>query len=326
MSSRHTVLALSKTNTDKYEEARIFLRHFIYLVKNMSAGDWKPVQSGIVLSTTSILHLAEHLLATQSFLLTSRLTQDCLENLFSSVRYKNPNPTCREFRYALKTIMIAQFLTNPSTGSYSADDREHLAEFLDEASCIPTDDKLDDLLLAVLDESFTLSIDEANSLYYLAGYVLQSLKKQKQTCEACFNAALRLKDEPIIALPAKLAALKEFTNKESLCYVSKSVHDQFVVWEQVIRQLSSSAITTPNIRQHMYENCMLHAELTLPTCHHLLTKLCTKFIDVCLHILARKFENETLRANQLSWQQKCCYEGNGEKAKVACLDFNCKYI
>ena len=48
--------------------------------------DWKPVQTGVILSSASILGLAEDLLQPTNFLLTSRFTQDCLENLFSCVR------------------------------------------------------------------------------------------------------------------------------------------------------------------------------------------------------------------------------------------------
>lgn len=52
-------------------------------------GDWKPCQTGVILTTTSVLSLAEELLdAGHTYLLTGRLTQDCLENLFSVVRLR----------------------------------------------------------------------------------------------------------------------------------------------------------------------------------------------------------------------------------------------
>lgn len=289
MSSRHPVMALSKSKPDKYAEAVAFLRSFAYLIKSISAGQgqWKPVQSGIILSTHSVLELAECLLPKQSFLLTSRLTQDCLENLFSSVRYKNPNPTCREFRFALKTIMVAQFLAISTSGNYEQDDREYMAEFLDCSTVPPAIDTPDDVVLCMLEEGFEMSKDEANSLYYLAGYTLQSCRKQKQTCEQCFNAALR-NDDAANELPSQLSALKEFTAAESLCYVSKAVYDQFVLWERIIRDIETQVLVRPNISQQIFDNCMLHTELSLPTCHSLVAKLCRKFIHARLHFLARK--------------------------------------
>ena len=57
-------------------------------------GDWKPVQSGVLTATTKVLGIQEEFLNDRyQFLLTSRLPQDCLENLFSVVRLKNPVPS-----------------------------------------------------------------------------------------------------------------------------------------------------------------------------------------------------------------------------------------
>lgn len=66
------------------------------------------------------------------FLLTSRLTQDCLENLFSVVRLKNPIPSPLELKFALKIISISQFLKplGATHGSYQDDDRDFADDFL----------------------------------------------------------------------------------------------------------------------------------------------------------------------------------------------------
>ena len=65
---------------------------------------WKLVQTGVTLSTKSVLQLADDGLQYLGFqfLITARLTQDCLENLFSIVKSKNPVPTPREFKYSLE--------------------------------------------------------------------------------------------------------------------------------------------------------------------------------------------------------------------------------
>ena len=44
--------------------------------------------------------------------MTSRFTQDCLENLFSLVRAKQVVPTALQFKNNLKLICVAQFLKN----------------------------------------------------------------------------------------------------------------------------------------------------------------------------------------------------------------------
>jgi hypothetical protein len=109
MSSRSIVMALSHHNEQQYQDSIHFLQSFSDMITDCKfgeRGDWKPVQSGILLSTTSIVELASELVGNRHlYLLTGRLTQDCLENLFSTVRLKNPLPTPREFRSALKASL-----------------------------------------------------------------------------------------------------------------------------------------------------------------------------------------------------------------------------
>ena len=70
----------------------------IGVLRIVDKAEWKPVQCGVVLSLSLALTIAENLLDHQDLLLTSRLTQDCLENLFSCVQSKNTVPTPREFK------------------------------------------------------------------------------------------------------------------------------------------------------------------------------------------------------------------------------------
>lgn len=135
MSSRHPVMALSKINEFSYEKAISHLEEVVCIFNEISVGvkgHWKPFQTGVILSTTTILSLQrDYLSKGHKFLLTSRFTQDCLENLFSSIRLKNPVPSSLEFRQAIKLIAVAQFLKCSNESSYSLDDREYLADFLD---------------------------------------------------------------------------------------------------------------------------------------------------------------------------------------------------
>ena len=113
-------MALSRRKEDAYNDAINFFRSFMDIIANLTIGDrgqWKPVQTGILISTTSIINMAEDILYDQPFFLTSRVTQDCLENLFSCVRYRNPDPTAKEFKAALKAISVAQYLKPSKYGS-----------------------------------------------------------------------------------------------------------------------------------------------------------------------------------------------------------------
>ena len=114
MCSRHQGLALSKFNMEKFQSSINFLRDIQLKVRSMQIGKvpgWKPLQTGIILTTQSVLEMVDELLTNENdFLMTGRLTQDCLDSLFSTVRLKTPTPMPVEFRNSLKIIAISQYL------------------------------------------------------------------------------------------------------------------------------------------------------------------------------------------------------------------------
>ena len=79
VSSWHPVMALSKMHPNKHAEAVQFLLGVIKIFRSMSVGskgEWKPIQMGVILSTTSVLDIQEELLDKgHKFLLKLRLTQ-----------------------------------------------------------------------------------------------------------------------------------------------------------------------------------------------------------------------------------------------------------
>ncbi|KAK3883322.1 hypothetical protein Pcinc_012358 [Petrolisthes cinctipes] len=193
MSSRHPVMALSKCNRDVYQESVAHHESAVWVFENIAIdkGQWKTVQTGVILATSSVLELYVELLSMgHGYVLTSRFTQDCLENLFGCIRMKNPVPSCLEFRQALKIITVAQFLKCPAHGSYMEDDREFLAEFLDKSA--PQDNTLCDI--DKLNESLELPLSDSvhdqsqlNSLCYVVGYCISRLKRQKNLCQVASN-------------------------------------------------------------------------------------------------------------------------------------------
>lgn len=134
------------------------------------------MQTGLILSTTTVLLLQELFLEDYQFkfLFLSRFSQDALENLFSTLRCKNPVPRVLEFRCSLRAATMAQFLRPSKDGSYVEDDCFLLTGMpqkeepsVKEAVACPPD---------LLD----LCAPEQESLEYLAG-VFQV--KKKIVCE-----------------------------------------------------------------------------------------------------------------------------------------------
>ena len=134
-------MAVSNLKPEKFNEAKDFLMQVIDLVTHMSIGkgQWKPVQTENILATTGILQLAEELIdGGMDFVMTARLTQDCLENLFSTIRLKTATPSAIEFRNSLKIVTVAQFLKTPKNSSYQLDESTYLGSYLEKAPEIQT--------------------------------------------------------------------------------------------------------------------------------------------------------------------------------------------
>lgn len=76
------------------------------IVNKTGKGAWKPVQTGAVLSSVAALSLRECYITKQGFkfLKLSRLSQDALENLFSSIRFKTPS--ARELKSTFAHIAL----------------------------------------------------------------------------------------------------------------------------------------------------------------------------------------------------------------------------
>ncbi|KAM7314520.1 uncharacterized protein ISCGN_004304 [Ixodes scapularis] len=206
MTSRTKSLAMSELNSRKHDDAVEFLSEVLDLFKKMTihlpgkSPSWKPVQTGVVISTTAALSL-QNLYLTQNnfkYLFLSRLTQDALENLFSVIRQKNATPRPLQFKTALRTITLSQFFQPCRTGNYEMDDAEYLADFISKRQAeSPSEEMLqqdgagaiqdestwelpddDDQMLAqvvdVLSDSQAvmgeLQSTDKQSLHYLCGY------------------------------------------------------------------------------------------------------------------------------------------------------------
>lgn len=292
MTSRHPVMALSKVNAANFEQAVTFLQKFADVISSLDiGGQWKPSQTGVQLSTASILNLAEDLLNEQPYFLTSRVTQDCLENLFSCVRYKNPNPTAREFKSALKAISIAQYFKPSKHGSYEEDDRQFLGSLLpadvnvaiDENSCPDSEFSFNQF-------ERSISSDEEAALYYIAGYCMQSLVKLNQVCQQCVQPLLATSLEE----HSRLVDLKDYTG-QSLCRVSGQLYAIFRCWEHGIRS-NEQYIHDSGFKKKMLKLCQLAtatqcAELSVPACHPIISRLLTKFLVLRIRGTCKKLQS-----------------------------------
>lgn len=295
MTSRHPSCALSKFNIEAYNEAITFLRDFMDLFLNMEVGYkklWKPSQSGVLISTQSVLELQAELLEKKEFqfVLTSRFSQDCLENLFCCLRSKQLVPNAVQVKNNLKLICVSQYLKNSSTSSYDEDDRQFLSGFLD--SIETTKPKYDVVRLPteIKEPIYNLSHSELNSMYNVCGYILQSIKKTSKTCETCINAAGS--KSPLVKKFAKFSLIKRF-REHSLFFCNEYLFYFFLEMESIIRKyLSIVSSQNVNLKEFFFGK-IINLQINLPECHNLKEKIIKRFIVFRLKIYSKKYKSSS---------------------------------
>jgi hypothetical protein len=121
-----------------------------------------------------------------------RLSQDALENLFSSCRARNPRPTAREFKSHLRLITLGQYSKSVQKSNYAESDAEFsfqfsktcLSEDTKDLDC--SDNKENEPFVIHLSANVDISHNELNSLYYLVGNIIHQVKERHNHCDYCF--------------------------------------------------------------------------------------------------------------------------------------------
>lgn len=135
MNARHRDAALFRG------QRKEILHDMLSVVKSFTSfsgkKSWKPIQTGIQLSTTVVLQLSQDIMSAYNlqYFLTGRLSQDPVENLFSQARGQGVmHPSCLVFRQALRLVTIAQFLHLPKGSAYEEDGCGYLIDYLESRS------------------------------------------------------------------------------------------------------------------------------------------------------------------------------------------------
>ena len=142
MTNRSFKSALFKNSEVSIEKLHDFIKLILSIrvktKKGSTSKPLKPWQQGMWLSTTTILMLHISLVkeGEYTFLLTSRMTQEALDYLFSQIRsLGNVKPSASKFRSALKQITLTQAMHTPVSTSYNIDKTPNLINFVKENPC-----------------------------------------------------------------------------------------------------------------------------------------------------------------------------------------------
>lgn len=260
----------------------------------MKVGDlgiWKPIQTGIILSTKSAILLCKYLLEERNFefVLLSRFSQDCLENIFSLVRMHQSLPSASAFKQNLRSIAISQFLndTGVKNSSYEEDDRENMEGFLDYIIQKDPDGILE--LNNIVEETHVspdeikkvvLDYSDLNILYNIAGYILHSICNVSSTCSTCQDDIFA--DDPIDNY-GKFVSLKEYKT-ETLCYASQQVFDMFIHMEKIFIIMKDDLVSAKENAMKKFSSVVKLTSFNLQNCHGIEDKIITRFVRFRLSI------------------------------------------
>ena len=140
---------------------------------------WKPIHKGILLTNQTILNLYDELTSEKIDFMFGRMSQDCVENLFSQIRSKSDtNPSALKFKINLKLVTLSNYLKFSNNTNYCDDDSIYLLN-------IKKFNENNDLSKNS-EENFIKSLDkdemDNNLLYYITGW---NLFKENITCCDC---------------------------------------------------------------------------------------------------------------------------------------------
>lgn len=195
MSSQNPNVVLSLQDVAKYHAAINMLPLALETIRGMNMGStsqWKSSQAGLMISTTVVLHHQGTLLSSEyyKFFLTSKIQQNCLENLFSVVRLRRPVPNAYDMKCALKLVCVSQFSHAPTTTSYDVDDSQYLVDILSRGmrECAEAEvAEIDDAKIIFIDESTST---ECSILFHLGGFLVKITSKTIDKCERSKAAVL----------------------------------------------------------------------------------------------------------------------------------------
>ena len=174
--------------------------------------------SGLILSINSIIQLWKDLKSEEIlFLLTNRLNQDPLENLFSSIRRHgghSTNPTVKLFRIALQRSITSGLQDQVENSNCEIDDNKYICVDLDDKSenknntdenigsnmhmeiLTSSSDESSDINSSIKSLNFETGTMSSNSIVYFGGFLVKRcIEKFKcQTCNKRLHTTKNMSD------------------------------------------------------------------------------------------------------------------------------------
>lgn len=291
---RNLQLAISKKNDTEYKSTKSFLKGFIDLVSSMQVGvnsSWKPLQTGLIITTKSIIELSDYLLNNHNyeFVMAGRFSQDCLENIFSSLRVRNPVLNALQVKNNLKLVTVSSYMKDTTTSSYNKDDREILPEFLKVVRKKKQSNTNRNIIIPDLPiVRIKLSKIDLNILHNIAGYLIMSIAKNQKVCKKCIPCTGSFKAS--IAAYSKLTSLRCY-KEDTLFFVNRLTFNFFVEMEYIFRTYFNTVHSKTGLDLKLFfVDKFSKINYNLPDCHKLKKSIMSRYASFRLKIKSQKLK------------------------------------
>ena len=211
-----------------------------------------PCITGWQISIQSLLQLWNELQNVGfKYLLTNRLNQDCLENLFSAIRFKGgfrDNTDAQQFRAAFRHVMVDQLFVHSTTANCQFDTDKML-----EISNITIEQKkgkqtnedslpVQPVLVAVP----APSLPKRNVVAYMTGYLIKRYPLEScVTCTELFKLASLPESSPVSDY--ELIRCKLYTDASSLVFPSATFTGFVQTLETTFSSIFGGVMHTNNL-------------------------------------------------------------------------------
>ena len=303
LNARFSLASLFKSSTAKIEHLDYMIALFHDL--HFSGRDgWKPIQTGVRLSTESVVSLYDDLVVKGSYkyLMTGRLTQDSVENLFSQIRSKgDSHPSPVHFRHSLRLISIAQYMHVSQNSSYDTDESVYFLDFLKSKSFTkPVSNNDDDVEMEkVCSQLLPLSECESNALYTVAGWTVFKEKTPK-ACPVCLSSIVG--DASTAPEHSQLTVIKSFETGGGLTHPSPAMWQAIIAAESIFRSYEDQMTKIENVSKFLWNSYERQVPLSdFPSCHNIVQSVVTRYFRLRLHVHAAHITNK-LAASQSAIQ------------------------
>jgi hypothetical protein len=261
--------------------------------------------------TQSLLDLFASLVATGSYqyLLTSRLTQDALENLFSQIRGRgNSHPNPVHFRHSIRLISVSQFLAVPKRSSYHVTDCDFAVSLLKPAQSLPAQVLPSQAKMSNNHEEIGSStVDstlELNALCYLTGWIAFKLKRQLNPCSLCVDYLVSTDSEDKSMPQAQLTVLKSYG---WLTMPSKSLQDVILAAEGIFKSNQADCLNSANSLQLLLDkSSSILNRSDIPTCHNVCLEVLKKYFRLRSHIFVSGLNKSAAEEKQFGSKSAKC--------------------